>query len=119
MSFPCTGCGVCCQHAGTAVTIARKLLQSGNRDAYVQEIADFPYEFSSTGRCSQLGEGNQCAVYEDRPLVCSVDRVWEKYQSGGMSKSEYYQSTAMLCNSMMVEAHTPPSYFIDPKIVLQ
>ena len=115
MDFPCTGCGLCCKRVGPAVIGARKLVATGNENVYVKDVAAFPYSFDATGKCENLLPDNKCAVYENRPLVCDIGRVWEKHhQPGGIiTKESYFLSAAELCNSMMVEANTNENFFID------
>jgi Fe-S-cluster containining protein len=110
--FPCSGCGLCCQYAGRAVVIARNLIEGGNDGAYVKEVAAFPFEFDATGRCSQLNADNSCAVYDQRPDICSVERNWAKHFATVVSKSDHFKSSAQLCNSLMIEANISPVYLI-------
>jgi Fe-S-cluster containining protein len=109
--FPCSGCGLCCKSAGRMVVIAKKLIQEGNQDKYVQEVADFPYSFDTGGACEKLVNG-QCSVYENRPDICNVEVTWQKHHSHGISKQNYFLSAAMVCNQMMADAQFPDNFFI-------
>jgi Fe-S-cluster containining protein len=112
--FPCTSCGICCQRAGRAVVAARMLLDRGETNPYVKEVAAFPYAFDETGRCSQLTADNKCSVYDHRPLICNIKSVWEKFHKPGgvITLEQYYQSGAMECNKMMKEEHAHENFFI-------
>lgn len=112
MSFPCTGCGLCCKRAGVAVLKARELIAAGTVDAYVQEVADFPYDFDSAGACLKLQDDNSCAVYNDRPNICSVDKTWERYHSKHISKENYYLSSVALCNAMIKDAGLSENFYL-------
>jgi Fe-S-cluster containining protein len=52
MSFPCTGCGVCCTLAGF--------------------VADFPEPTLDNGHCVHLDSANRCVVYSTRPDKCRI-----------------------------------------------
>lgn len=77
----------------------------------VKEVASFPYSFDSKGACENLNPDNTCKQYEQRPDICRVEKVWEKYHSH-LTKEQYFQSAAMVCNSMMVQAGLDDRYFI-------
>lgn len=105
MSYPCTGCGLCCMSAGKAVENARQLLEQKKADnSYIREVAAFPFEFDQDGRCSMLAEDRSCMVYDDRPDICKIDLTWAKYHSERISLEGYYQESIPVCNDMMIEA---------------
>jgi Fe-S-cluster containining protein len=112
--FPCTGCGICCQRAGRAVVIARELISRGETNVYVQEVAAFPHDFDNTGRCSMLTQDNKCSVYDNRPLICDIKRVWEKFHkpTEAITLEQYYLSGVMECNKMMKEENVSDNFFI-------
>lgn len=112
MSFNCSGCGLCCMSAGKAVDRARDLVAAGEKDPYVKDVADFPFEYDVFGRCEKLTDDHQCSVYDSRPDVCSVERMWEKYHKGKIEKQNYFLSAEMLCNSMMKEAGVHESFYL-------
>ena len=79
LSFDCTKCGACCK-----------------RIAQIAELKDFD---SGNGVCSQLDLAtNECKIYANRPLVCRVDEMFEKYFSSVLSKAEFYGLNAKCCN---------------------
>lgn len=114
-SFPCTGCGMCCNKAGVWVKQAKKLVASGDT-AYggaVKEVAEFPHACSPEGRCSKLDENNQCSIYDTRPLICSIERTWEKYHKDEMTLEEYYRRAATNCNIMITEAGMDKKFLVE------
>ena len=105
MSYPCTGCGLCCMSAGKAVDNARKFVsENENANEYAKEVAAFPYQYDETGRCEMLAEDRSCMVYDDRPDICKIDVTWAKHKSSMVSLPEYYQQSIKVCNDMMREA---------------
>lgn len=101
MSFPCTGCGLCCRAAGVTVMVSRSEVASGNLDPLIVETAAFPYEFDADGKCENLLDDNSCAVYETRPDICNVARTYEKHYASNQTRQEVYEETAQVCNEMM------------------
>jgi|10_taG_2_1085330.scaffolds.fasta_scaffold02032_2 hypothetical protein len=65
--FPCNQCGACCRAANP---------------------------FTGRGRCPELGEDNLCKIYETRPDICRVEKVWMKY---GLSWEEYEKMALEAC----------------------
>lgn len=96
---------------GAAVTNAKALIAQGNTKADVMEVAGFPFSFDSKGACEHLKEDNSCGVYDQRPDICRVEKVWEKHHPD-LSREQYYRSAAMVCNSMMVQAGVDDRYLI-------
>jgi Fe-S-cluster containining protein len=112
MSFPCTGCGLCCMTAGKAVDKAKALVIGGETNELVLEMAVFPYKYDEGGRCQMLNDDHTCSVYENRPDVCNVETMWRKYHSEHISKQNYFLSAAMLCNSMMENAGVDENFYL-------
>lgn len=102
MSFPCTGCGACCRRVGKIMdTIAEASDQ--NSQLY------FPYKWDETGKCEMLLPDNSCSVYENRPLICNVDKLHSLF---AIPKAEYYALTIGLCNQMMDDDGLPERFRI-------
>lgn len=81
ISFPCTQCGACCKSI------------SG-----IDFLATYD---RGDGQCKYLDEStNQCRNYENRPLLCNIDRAFEELFHNQMSKSEYYRLNALACNTL-------------------
>jgi Fe-S-cluster containining protein len=116
--FPCSGCGVCCLHIKDNIENAIALLLTGDpRKELLEEMAAFPYKYDEAGRCEMLGDDHRCKVYENRPDVCQVSKVWERFYSESLSRPEYYRFTAALCNSLITEAKADDKFLIDPSII--
>lgn len=87
--YPCSGCGACCRKVSLAV------LGVGVQPK--EHPLHFPYKWDESGCCEML-VGNQCSVYEDRPLMCRVDAVQPFV---GMTKKKWYKLNVKACNSLM------------------
>ena len=83
MSFPCTGCGICC-------TKIAEMKDS----RFQKEIDEFPYK-SENGRCEKL-VGRLCSVYQERPNVCNVEYMSKRYNLD-------YKEIVDVCNTMIKE----------------
>ena len=113
MSFPCTGCGLCCKTVGQWVTQARELVSRGLIDTGpIIEAAEFPYTFNDDGSCEML-ENNKCKVYDNRPNVCSIEKTWQRHHSTDITLEEYYRKAASSCNNLITQAG------IDKKFLVQ
>lgn len=80
MSFSCDRCGLCCRRVG--------------RFPFMKE-----YD-RGDGVCRYLTTDNLCAIYENRPLICNIDLLYEKFYSNVMSRDDYYLLNAEACASM-------------------
>lgn len=69
----------------------------------------FPYKWDESGRCEMLTEDNKCSVYEDRPLVCNVDKLLSLIE---IPKEQFYEINVESCNKMMDEDELPIKYRI-------
>lgn len=94
--FPCTKCGSCCRRIKEAVKNAMEL---STFDLRFKEVADFPFGYDENGSCDKL-INNQCSVYEERPLICNIDKMGELL---GIEQSENYKINIQSCNSLMVK----------------
>lgn len=92
-NYPCTSCGVCCTKVKTAVETLN---------------FDFPFGWDKSGCCEKLID-NKCSVYEDRPLICNIDRLWELTN---LTKEEFYELNIKACNKMMHESNIPIEFRI-------
>jgi len=77
LKFPCTGCGICC----TRVWLAKGTLSK----------EEFPFDVKKDGSCEMLGKDNTCKVYENRPDICRIDKMYEKEHSKTMTRKEAYK----------------------------
>lgn len=77
--FECEHCGCCCRNLDKNV-----LYTSLNR---------------GDGVCIYL-RGNDCSIYENRPLLCRVDECYEYMFSHVMTKEEYYRMNKQACKKL-------------------
>ena len=69
MTFHCDKCGLCCRSL-----------------AFVPQLAAFD---RGDGVCRYLAENNLCEIYDARPDICNVEKMYSLFASQ-MSKEEYY-----------------------------
>ena len=93
--FGCTKCGACCRRIDDAVANA----------GFVAELFEinvddlkFPYQWDEKGVCEKLID-NRCSVYDNRPLICNVDKLREL---SGIEEKEFYDFVKMACHELMV-----------------
>lgn len=97
MGFNCTMCGMCCKKIGQAVEASKILVSRGSEDEQIIGIANFPFKCDETGKCEMLGDGNICKVYDNRPLICNVEKLYEKYYKNEMSKQNFFDINEQIC----------------------
>ncbi len=112
MKFNCTSCGLCCKKLGQAIAAAKSRKEPSEIDALFLE---FPYPPKPDGSCFMLKNDGSCSIYNERPLICDVDKMYEKFYKPHMSKKEHYRLNAWTCNQMINEAGLPKEYLIDEK----
>ena len=82
--FPCERCGCCCRRVG-AVFFARHMAKPD-------------------GVCEYLDEAtNLCTIYEERPIFCRVDELYEKNLSDKMSRADFYRINKEVCKKFQAE----------------
>ena len=82
--FPCSCCGLCCSKIHN-----------------VEELKEFDL---GNGICKYLDQiTNICSVYDNRPDICSIDRMFEKEYKFYFSKDEFYLMNANACNRLQEE----------------
>jgi len=73
------------------------------------------------GACTYLTEDNLCSIYETRPELCNMQKMWQKrnqeldLESRGINKKEYFKINSGVCNDMMKEECIDKKYLIDLK----
>lgn len=80
MIFPCEKCGLCCRHIDLIPQL--KKLDSGN------------------GRCINLTDNNLCLIYENRPDICNVRKMYELVYREQMSEDEYIKLNIAGCKEI-------------------
>lgn len=98
MSFNCSGCGCCCRRIKTAVESVKHI-----------DVLSFPYSWDDSGKCEMLGEDNKCKVYDERPLICNVDKLMTFFK---YPEEEFYSLNRKSCNEMMDIDNVPQLYRI-------
>lgn len=76
MSFHCDKCGLCCRAL-----------------AFVPQLAGFD---RGDGVCRHLTVDNLCEIYDTRPDICNVERMYPHFALQ-ISKDEYYSLMAQSC----------------------
>lgn len=74
--FHCDKCGACCRNL--------------HKSPMYQSLHD------GDGICRYLA-GNECSIYEDRPLICRVDESYQVFFQESYSYEEYLQLTHQCC----------------------
>lgn len=78
-SFQCDKCGLCCRNIG--------------RIPQLREYDD------GNGACKYL-QNNLCSIYEDRPEICRVDVMYDRYFREQYSKDEFYELNYEGCREL-------------------
>jgi len=103
IKFNCTGCGLCCQTIKRVLDIKEDL---GN-PAIKTLLREFPYKALDNGACEKFDPATkQCLVYETRPDVCRVNRVYERVHAAHLTREQYYRMGEAACARLQQEALT-------------
>lgn len=79
--FKCDCCGQCCRHISLSDIYSS--LDRGD------------------GICKFFDEDKSlCSIYENRPIECNVDAMFELYFSQKMTKEEYYELNYKACRKL-------------------
>jgi Fe-S-cluster containining protein len=79
--FPCTSCGVCCQNI-----------------SHIKELNGYALD---NGICKYFDSHiNGCKIYDTRPDICQVDKMFELKYHKEFTKEEFYRLNAEACNRM-------------------
>lgn len=73
------------------------------------EDLKFPHHIYENGECEMLDDNNKCKVYENRPLVCNIDKMADYL---GKSKEDFYKLNVKACNKMIKEEGLDDEYLI-------
>lgn len=108
--FNCSICGSCCRSIGKVVISAIAALDEAEKNGdqihpILDELASFPYDITDQGACTQLDPGGFCKVYMNRPLICNVDKMYEKFWTGIMTRDEYYTQSHASCDKLRRRLH--------------
>lgn len=80
MAWVCTKCGECCRHVGE-----------------VKGMEEFA---RPDGACVFLTDDNLCSIYDNRPLICNVSKVYETFFKDSMSENDFYKITQDACDKL-------------------
>ncbi|MBQ3647158.1 MAG: YkgJ family cysteine cluster protein [Synergistaceae bacterium] len=80
LNFPCKKCGMCC-----------RMLK------HVPQLHDFD---KGDGVCKYL-ENNLCSIYDKRPLICNVQKMYEKFFANIMPPEEFIFLNLEACQKLM------------------
>lgn len=82
--FPCTQCGLCCQHVHLAAET--QFLDSGN------------------GTCRHYDTvSKHCTIYAERPDICRVDRQYIMHYSQQYTWDEYVALNLQVCANLQAQ----------------
>jgi len=94
--FPCSGCGLCCKHIES-----------------ITELKDYDL---GNGVCKHLDViTNSCAIYDSRPDICKVDKMFDMEYHKYFSKKDFYVKNAEVCNSLQKIHKVDKSYRVKIK----
>lgn len=71
-----------------------------------------------SGSCLFLKD-NKCSIYENRPIVCNTDRLWEKYYSSKYSKEEWIELNKQSCKALKDEYESKEKEYPECKDEIQ
>jgi Fe-S-cluster containining protein len=81
--FPCTQCGLCCQHVD--LSNETQFLDRGD------------------GTCRHYGEEKKiCTIYADRPSICRVDVQYKEKYYEKYSWDEFVAINTQACNAIEI-----------------
>lgn len=52
------------------------------------------------GSCKFLGEDNLCTIYEERPTICNVAKVYDEFFKDKVPEEIFYEKTAEACKKL-------------------
>jgi len=79
--FPCTSCGLCCQNISNIKELEKYDLGNGTCK-YFDNISKL------------------CTIYEKRPDICRVDKMFDLVYSNEFTQVEFYIGNAKVCNNL-------------------
>lgn len=109
-SYACTSCGLCCTEVGK---VLEDVKNKDGSNSFIKVFQDFPYKADENGACEKLGEDGLCTVYENRPLVCSIPKMFQKFWKKTQTRKQHYLSEAKICNSKIKKAGLPDKFLVD------
>lgn len=80
MYFPCSKCGICCRMI-----------------VGIPALSEFD---TGSGVCRYL-KNNLCEIYEERPLICNIEKMFVAHFSQTMTEQEYLIKNITSCQQLM------------------
>ena len=81
--FECTKCGTCC------------------RNLHLNEL--YSELDRGDGTCKNFdGYNNICLIYDDRPIICNILKMYEYYFSDLYTIDEYYDINKQACDKLII-----------------
>ena len=81
MTFPCSGCGLCCQN--------------------ISNIPELSAYNLGNGICQHFDmTKNECQIYDTRPNICRVEKMFELKYKKYFTKEVFYKENAKVCNTL-------------------
>lgn len=78
MKFPCIECGLCCRMSGQVPQLASLM--------------------DASGKCHYFDEKtHHCLIYDHRPVVCNVSKMYEQHYQSVMPEKEFYRKNLEIC----------------------
>ena len=100
VKFECSKCGACCKIAG--------------KTGLMPDRGD--------GACIHLTQDNLCSIYETRPDLCNMEKMWQKRRfeldldARGVTKKAYFKVNSEVCNQMMEQQGMDKKFLINLKV---
>ena len=82
VGFDCSKCGLCCRCLANNPRIKGTKLEKWDR---------------GDGVCKHLTKDNLCDIYDKRPDICNVDKLYEKEYCKDMTRAQYYEMQHNAC----------------------
>ncbi len=80
-NFPCNECGACCKS--------------------LKGIESFSELDRGDGVCKHFNDlTKRCSIYNERPLLCNIDKAYVTLFADQMSKEQYYEINIRSCNEL-------------------
>lgn len=82
VGFECSKCGLCCRCLANNPRIKGTELEQWDR---------------GDGVCKHLTKDNLCDIYDKRPDICNVDKLYEKEYCKCMTRDQYNEMQRNAC----------------------
>lgn len=92
-AFPCTQCGLCCQHVNLAAET--QFLDRGDGSCR-------HYDAVSKG----------CSIYHERPAICRVDQQFSERYAALYSWDQYVRLNLEVCGILQAKAQLIPTHAV-------